>query len=276
MTIRFSRLGSTLQIGATTLAVTAGLWFGSTTYAQTNRSQITPPAPSLGQFLNETNHPRPTWETQRSTNPVAAMRTERLDLSGISEQAAQRLLQTGVVPSQAITERRRAVVTENIPNITQATAEAITRPTTSTNPRVATAAYHSTAARPTGIHQLKSISVSQFEQKIVSIFGDRLNVSASGDGRIVRVAIQGTSDHGSESLAMLVDRETGKLRHEGPSDSAAQWHQLMLKLDSSTPTAKPLPVQQVAYQQQAPLAAPVQLPLQATPQPFKSLSKTNY
>ena len=263
MTLRFSRLGSTLQIGATTLAVTAGLWFGSTTYAQTNRTQVTPPAPSLEQFLNETKYPRPTWESQRSVSPAAAMQTERLDLNSISEQAAQRLLQTGMASPQAI----RPVITESIPNVSQASAEASTRPTTS-DKRVATLAYNSPAARPTGIHQLKSISVLQFEQKVVNIFNDRLTVTASGDGRFVRVAIQGASDHkaASESMVMLIDRETGKLQHEGPIDSVGQWHRLMLELDSSTPAAKPLPVQQVAYQQQAPLTAPVQLPIQATPQ----------
>ena len=268
MTIRFSRLGSTLQIGATTLAVTAGLWFGSTTYAQTNRTQVTPPAPSLEQFLNETKPPRPTWETQRSKSPTAAIQTERLDLNGISRQAAQRLLQTGVVSSQAIADRTHAVVTESIPNVTQATAEALLHPTASAKPRVATAAYNSPATRLTGVHQLKSISVLQFEQKLVDAFGDRLTVTASGDGRFVRVAIKGAPDHAaaSVSMVMLVDRETGKLQHERPVDLTAQWHQLMSELDSSTPAAKTQPVQQVAYQQQAPLAAPVQLPVQNPPQ----------
>ena len=174
MTLRFSRLGSTLQIGATTLAVTAGLWFGSTTYAQTNRTQVTPPAPSLEQFLNETKYPRPTWESQRSVSPAAAMQTERLDLNGISEQAAQRLLQTGMASPQAI----RPVITESIPNVSKASAEASTRPTAS-DKRVATVAYNSPAARPTGIHQLKSISVLQFEQKVVNIFNCLLYTSPS-------------------------------------------------------------------------------------------------
>jgi len=254
MTIRFSHLGSTLRIGATTLVATAGLWFGSATYAQTNRttSYVVPPAPSLQEtWMSKGNNPR---------------QTQQLGLNGISEQAAQRLLQAGMVAPQ---------VTAQSPSIARPAFEASTSPTPSVKPQVATVAYNSPAANPTGIHQLKSISVLQFEQKLVGGFGDRLTVTASGDGRFVRVAIQGAADRSSTtpSMVMLVDRETGKLQHEGPSGSAAQWHQLMRELDSSTPAAKPpaaadisaevVPVQkqvqQVAYQEQdRPQGTPIQ------------------
>ena len=197
-------------------------------------------------------------------NTAYAVQTEQLNLNGISQQAAQRLLQTGVVSSQTIAGQR-AVVTESVPNVSRSTAEAITRSTRSPTPRVTTAAYNGPTTNPTGVHQLKLVSVLQFEQKLVNAFGDRLVVTSSDDGRYVRVAIRNAVDRNteSESMVMLLDRETGKLQHEGPFDSVAQWHQLMLGLDSNTPAAKPVvadipaevlpmqqPVQQVAYQQQ--------------------------
>ena len=276
MTNRFLKSGSTFRIGATTLAVTAGLWFGSAnfgsaTYAQTNRTEPASPAPSLRPFLNEANSPRTRRQTQRSMNTAYAVQTEQLNLNGISQQAAQRLLQTGVVSSQTIAGQR-AVVTESVPNVSRSTAEAITRSTRSPTPRVTTAAYNGPTTNPTGVHQLKSVSIPEFEEKIVNTFGDQLTVTSSGDGRLVRVAIQGASDR-SGSMVMLVDRETGRLQHEGPADSTAQWHRLMLELDSSAPTAKHLaaadiqaeilparqPVQQVAYQQQdVPQGTPIE------------------
>ena len=282
MTIRFSKSGSTLRIGATTFALTVGLWFGSTTYAQTNRaaSNVVPPAPSLQlqQLLNEGRSPTTKRRTQRSMSPASRVHTQRLDLDGVSNHAVQGLLETGMVTSEVIAERprveQRRVVSERIPNVTQSITEALSRPAVSTKPKVSTVAYNSPVANPTGVHQLKLVSVLQFEQKLVNAFGDRLVVTSSDDGRYVRVAIRNAVDRNteSESMVMLLDRETGKLQHEGPFDSVAQWHQLMLGLDSNTPAAKPVvadipaevlpmqqPVQQVAYQQQdTPRGTPVQ------------------
>ena len=211
MPIRFSKLGSTLRIGSTSLVVTAGLWFGSTAYAQTNgtTSSLISPAPSLKQALNEGNDPSTQWQAPRSMSPAASMQTQRLDLNGVSGQAAERLLRTGIVSPQAIVERprQRPVVTESLPDFARPAVESLTRPAVSAKPKVATVAYNTQVANHTGVHQLSSISVLQFEQKLVGAFGDQLAVKSSDDGRFVRVAIQDASDRSATpaSMVMLVD-----------------------------------------------------------------------
>lgn len=302
MTIRFSKPGSTLRIGATTLVVTAGLWFGSATYAQTVNKSASPAPQTLQQILSERDHrfsqlpnsnQRSDGRLQSSTNsqlrgtntastrrapqrytvapaiPTSSVQTQSLELNGISGQTAQRLLKTGIIPPRTNGQRSRAsvIVSETVPAVSRTTNENVARLTAAPKPAVATVGYNSSAARQKpGVHQLNLVSILQFEQKLVSAYGDQLTVTASGDGRFVRVAIPGLSDRGAEpdSLVMLVDRETGKLQYEGPKPLTAQWHRLMSELDSNTPVVKPfaaadieaevLPmprqVQQVAYQQQ--------------------------
>ncbi len=287
MTNRFSRPGSTLRIGATALVVTAGLWFGSATYAQTVTKTTAPAPQTLQQILGERNRRLQTSATNqlpgvndtRQTKqtrpyfvappiPATSLQTQPLNLNGLSSQAAQRLVKTGAVAQHTTNQRSQTSLVGNssVPAVSWPAPEPVARLTAAPKKAVATVAYNSPATKPANdIHQLNSVSIVEFEQKLISVFKDQLDVTSSGDGRFVRVVIPGASVHGAGSglIAMLVDRETGKLQYDGDARLTAQWHQLMSELDSKTPVAKQfattdmvaevLPVsqvQQVAYQQE--------------------------
>jgi len=307
MPIRFSKSGSSFHFGATTFAACVGLWFSSAVYAQTQPAFETtalPPAPQVPrQVFNQTdNRTSPSYQQQRQSEqnrllmqqltggsvannahsnavsrPTAPTTTERVDLSNLSNQSVQRLIgkPTSTFPKNATARpQARAVVRDRVrtaPNQANNIVSQLTGAPQSPAP-VGRASYAQPASKTsTGVHQLTKISINQFEQKLVDHFGDKLQAKTSGDGRFVRVTLPNTT---GKSIAMLVDRASGKLRYEGADGLAGQWHQFMSQLDSAelasqapatathlqTEIVQTQQVQQVAFQQDDPLVqgTPVQ------------------
>ena len=271
MPIRLSKSGSTLRLGATALVASASLWFGSAVYAQTQ------PAPQMGTFplssqtqsayaqqpLSHSQARRVTTERLPSnTNfdfnsgrflsptvaPVtpAAQRaprtTERLDAGNLSNQAVLNML-----GQQARSNVQTVPTHVTVPVQSTGTNQAWSQPSSQT----VTTAYHSApaVAANSGVHQLSSISMTQFEQKLLDRFGGHLKATTSEDGRYVRVLIPvlPVQNAAVKPVTMLVDRKTGKLEYEGAAGMKAQWHQLISAMDSAEPAS------QVAH---APVAQP--------------------
>ena len=288
MPIRFSRSGSTLQLGATTLLASASLWFGSVVYAQTqptfNRDAFPPAPQTLQRNANEQNQPfshvpRATqqpgnFQTPRVTtqhlpnnagfdfssgrlqspaNPSVAQSpsrtTARLDINNLSRDSVQQLL-----GNPAVGNVHAAQTQVTVP----AHAEAFARGTASpiVNSNVATASYREpVVAAASGVHQLSAISMTDFEQKLLDRFGGHLKATTSADGRLIRVSlpVKPVQNVAVAPVTMLVDRKTGELQYEGPADFKTQWHQLISQLDSVEPATQvaQAPVTRPNYQPEA-------------------------
>ena len=277
MPIRFSRSGSSFRSGATALVASAGLWFSSAIYAQTQPAvefgTLRPAAQSQPQRSGQRSHQfsqmrvvngqshlnqmqaehfasnAPANQTNFSTNQTSTTVTERVDLGNVSNQALQQLTTR---PGTAATQHTNSTWSQAPPMVSESvrvdpqTTDIIARLTAAPvqQPTVATVAHVEPVREVhSGNHQLTAISMHGFEQKLVNLFGDQLKVSTSDDGRFVRITlpVRTTQNVAQEPVAMLVDRKTGKLQYEGTAAMKAQWHQLISKLDS-TESASQSPV----------------------------------
>ena len=312
MPIRFFKSGSTFRFAAATIAASAGLWFGSATYAQTRSawapapaiSAATPSSQSRYELLNERDRrfsqqpaieqsnlqieryagDRPQNNTYREnssvTESVPFNRTARSGSSQVPEHVVQQLITRPAVPRQRTEavrpqsrfgghgNERSASAQANDVFAKLTTPKPVAAPVLPAAPVVERYSPPSTPA-VTGVHQLESLSVVGFEQKLFNVFGDQLETHSSDDGRFIRVAVPNNSFNGraAEPFIMLVDRHTGKLRYEGDPALMASWHKLLSQLDSvGTVPAQPVAtadlevevharpqVEQVAFQQDDPV-----------------------
>jgi len=251
MPIRFSKSGSTFRFAAATIAASASLWFGSATYAQTRAAWTPAPAISAAapssqsryDVLNDRDRrfsqqstpdrgqlqaDRYAADRQRNNNyrengrvtqsvAVPFSRTERLGSKQVPEHVMRQLLAQPAAPQQraAQTARPQSQVGGygNVRTASTQANEIFTRLTTPKQPERQAApvvsSYNAPAA--TGVHQLKSLSVAGFEQKLLNVFGDQLETRTSDDGRFIRIVVPSNSFNGraAEPFVMLVDRHTG-------------------------------------------------------------------
>ena len=280
MPIQFFKFGSTLRLSATTLLASAVLWCGSVVYAQTQptfQKNGLPPSVQTTQrtFGQQGQRFSPSNGVGNRSAPSQfqghQVTTERVDLSNLSQQSIQRLIGNPAVaplkPAYQIPEAQ-VVVRDNVRTAPSQAAGIVAQLTTPqfSNPAVAKAAHFEPAVeRPSGVHQLKAISMDGFEQKLLDRYGSQLKAATSDDGRFVRVSIpiQVAQNSTNKAMTMLVDRKTGVLRYEGAGDLKAQWHWLISQMDlAETTFVKPAvqadfqaenftqpKVQQVAFQQ---------------------------
>ena len=297
MPIRFLKSGSPFRFGATMFVATAGLWFSSALYAQNQPSYqydgMRQSAQTQQQNFNERNprfnlpvsnqgqsqagnfnnggrqyNANPSNERYRGAlNNQTATVTERINPGNLSNQSIQRLIQKPASAAQNshYNQPQGSGVVDRVRTNPARTSDIMDRLTSPQSPRssVATASHVEPARQMgTGVHQLASISMKSFEQKLIQQFGDQLQASTSDDGRFVRVALPVQSGQNAASMTMLVDRATGKLTYEGAAGLTAQWHQFVAQLDSKSPVVnadlqaeiiQTPNVQRVAYQQEAPV-----------------------
>lgn len=90
------------------------------------------------------------------------------------------------------------------------------------NPSVAPQAF-------SGTHRLRNIGMSQFEQSVIKIWGERLRTSTSDDGRFVWVQLPNNLN---ASMAMVVDRQSATITYKGDENLKDNWHQIIDNIDS--------------------------------------------
>ena len=81
-----------------------------------------------------------------------------------------------------------------------------------------------------GVHQIRNIDLRSFENKVISVWGDRLSAKASADGRFVEVEMP-TKVAGK--MRMTIDRKEQTLKYDGDESLRDNWHHIMNVLDSS-------------------------------------------
>ena len=101
---RFLKSGSTFRIGATTLVVSAGLWFGSATYAQTQPAieinSAPPSSQTLQKIFDERDHrfsQLPTLDKQSDPN---RLQPEQINSDRLSNDATKSLRISGLLKPQ--------------------------------------------------------------------------------------------------------------------------------------------------------------------------------
>lgn len=258
MAIRLKNSGSTIRCAAATLAATAGFWFGASNYTcaqPSNSTQLSEQSVTvIDSILSEKEH-------RFSELPSLDQRvlTGRL---GSNRPTATRpaALKAPIQPTTAIPiprnygsgEASKAVVNQllgvkrNLKSAGHGRVEArmlmgpVAKASVAKDPAVSSVVQQSegrsngdlddssTPPSQTGFHQLKSISITEFETKLMEDFGEKLRATASKDGRFVRVSVPTKSD---KKLVMLVDRKSGQLQYEGSADLTKDWHRLIQKFD---------------------------------------------
>ena len=276
MTMQFQKSKAAFRIGVTTLVATAGAWFGTTVYAQT---QVVPPANNLQRIFDARDY-------QFSQLPDINEPSNKID--SLLNGTGNRSVPPSAAPTNSDTTSRVSIVaSENVQSVSQETNDIIRRLTAS--PQENATAEKATAENVTsekatdndlpttetnGVYQLKAISILDFEKKLIENFGNQLKASASEDGRYIRVSMPVVSEPGKSTspMMMLIDRATGKLQYEGATTTANQWQQLISQMDIAPPKESAVaesdmeaeilpvpPVQQVGFQQDdTPQGQPVQ------------------
>ena len=315
MNTRFKKSSSTIRFGVTTLVATAGVWLGSTCYAQTQSTPSASASKSLQKIFDERDHrfsQLPAFDEQQNSrlqpqrlttnhlrdNPhtFGAIKNQQqpvitAEKNTPSSQTPSSLLSK--LPTQSSRRLLKPIKTAGSANIKGSRASIVTdqnvRPVSSANSSIAARLTASPQTVPHGftatknnppplaakrIYQLKTISIVDFENRLIKDFGNRLKVSSLENGRLVRVTLPGKpAGNGSRSpMVMLVDRETGKLQYEGDAATEDQWYKVIAEMDkpqlvenlniASDIEAEILPAQetkQVAFQQDdQPQGSPVQ------------------
>ncbi len=80
----------------------------------------------------------------------------------------------------------------------------------------------------TGMHQLRFLTMSEFESVMRSTWGSRMSKSSSADGRYVRVELPNRID---KRMSMMIDRHSNLLSYEGDASLQRNWHQIINRLD---------------------------------------------
>ncbi len=266
MAIRLRKSGSAIRCAAATIAATASFWLGTANYTCAQNAdagpQATPHATVLDSILNEKEHrfsELPSLDQRRATGRLANVQTGLRQSAAMPAQVqkASAVQANPAVEQQSQVQQASAVQVSNgqqtgavsqtvvnqllgfngqtkysIPNRTQAKVlvgqGGIPAKKASSGLQ---ASY--TPPQQSGFHQLRTVSINEFETKLMEVWGDQVRATASKDGRFVRVGLPAKS---GQKFVMLVDRKNGKLQYEGPAELTNDWHQLVQKIDKPATT----------------------------------------
>jgi type II secretion system protein D len=263
MAIRLKKSGSTLRFSAATIAATAGFWFGTAAYtnAQTPvESQVaTTNATTLESIFNERDHrfsQLPTLNERvdagrlgidrlggqrpltipQTANPTTAASPNVVKNASVDQAIVRKLLAADSPTNVSTGARAQAKVVVDSPLVAQQKLSYGQAATTNPNKPNGRVQPSFSPNSNTGFHQLRAISITQLESKLLEIWGDQLRATASRDGRFIRVALPTTS---KKKLVMLVDRKSGKLQYEGAAELMQNWHDLIQQIDTPIVPVQP-------------------------------------
>ena len=80
----------------------------------------------------------------------------------------------------------------------------------------------------TGLHELRYLTMSEFESLMELTWGPGCHEQSSADGRYVRVELPNRI---GKRMAMLIDRQSNLISYEGDASLQRNWHQIIDRLD---------------------------------------------